>query len=65
MMIMSADKKKKERKHVIVCPVMIRLVWLAVSSSSYFVAVDGFYGNGRGLSPCAHTLPRDLELQLL
>ena len=51
--------KWKKKEHAIVCLAMICLVWLAVPSSSYFVAVECFYGNGGGLSPCAHTLPRD------
>lgn len=29
------------------------------------VGVECFYGNRGGLSPCAHTLPRDPELLLL
>lgn len=52
------------RNQVIICLVMVCLIWLAVSSS-YFVAVECFYGNAGGLSPCAHTLPRDPELRLL
>lgn len=51
-----------QRNQVIVCLVMACLTWLALSFSSYFVAVERFYGNAGGLSPCAHILPREQKL---